>query len=168
MNYMKKQTEKHLLALSGTVGDFIRYWGFRRIHGEIWTQVFLSEQPLSGVEITERLGVSKALVSPALKQLVKHKLIVEKNDDKKTKRYLPQTDVLTVIKEILKKRELKMIANTTLAFDQLKRANVDGINHKNLDQLGEMILVAEFAIRYLVSQTHEEGLGEWKSKVQSL
>lgn len=47
-----REIEK-LRSLSDSVGDFIRHWGFRRIHGQIWTQVFLSKDSLSGAELTE-------------------------------------------------------------------------------------------------------------------
>jgi hypothetical protein len=32
MNYMQKQEISRLQKLSDGVGQFIRYWGFRRIH----------------------------------------------------------------------------------------------------------------------------------------
>ena len=90
-----------LRALSESVGDFIRYWGFRRIHGEIWTQVFLSKTSLSGAELTQRLEVSKSLVSPALSELEEYGLIIMTEDGKKTKRYSAAPNVVSVIKDIL-------------------------------------------------------------------
>ena len=74
--------------LSLSIGNFIRYWGFRRIHGAIWTQVFLSKTPLSCTDLTERLGLSKALISPALEELCHYHLIqVVASPNDKTKLY---------------------------------------------------------------------------------
>ena len=66
---MQKQELRNLQQLSTRIGHFIRYWGFRKIHGEIWSIVYLAKVPLSGIEISRILKVSKALVSPALKEL---------------------------------------------------------------------------------------------------
>ena len=70
-------SQKNLQKLSLSIGNFIRYWGFRRIHGAIWTQLYLSKTPLSCTDLTSRLGLSKALISPALDELCKFKLIFE-------------------------------------------------------------------------------------------
>lgn len=161
MNYMKKQTEKHLAALSGAVGDFIRYWGFRRIHGEIWTQVYLSEKPLSGVELTERLGVSKALVSPALQELQDYKLILVKLEDGKTKRYFANPDVFGVIKEVLQKREMALIEDAQKHFSKVNASDDPGLNKERLERLGQMITLAQFAAAFVVMQADEENFCRW-------
>ena len=167
MNYMKKQTEKHLAALSGAVGDFIRYWGFRRIHGEIWTQIYLNVSPLSGVELTERLGVSKALVSPALKELEAHKLIVVKNEDGKTKRYSANPDVFQVIRDILVKREMKLIEKALLQFGKVEATEDPALDSQRLKNLGQMISVAHFATGFIASQVDEKNLTEWSSRSEN-
>lgn len=155
MNYMKKQTQKHLAALSSAVGDFIRYWGFRRIHGEIWTQVYLSAEPLSGVELTQRLGVSKALVSPALKELIGYRLILEKPEDGKTKRYLANPDVIGVILEILREREVRLIARIEKAHRQLSDANPESVDLDKLLQLGSLIEMGKNTTQFIFHQIEE-------------
>ena len=111
----------NLIKLSQTIGDFIRYWGFRRIHGQIWTQIFLSQKALSGAELTRSLKVSKALVSPALKELLKHKLIFEQRIDAKTKAYTANPDVLGVIRNVLVRREAQLIKKNTKKFSNSKK-----------------------------------------------
>lgn len=155
-----------LKQLSESVGDFIRYWGFRRIHGEIWTQVFLSKTQLSGAEITKRLGVSKSLVSPALSELEVYGLITRTEDGKKTKRYSAVPNVLPVIKAILKKREARMIAEAQDRFESLRKIQ-DKNKHSNsiiaadqLEELGQMISLAQFAVHFLIGHNDENlGLG---------
>lgn len=161
MNYMKKQTEKNLAALSTAVGDFIRYWGFRRIHGEIWTQVYLNASPLSGVELTERLGVSKALVSPALKELLEHKLVIVKNEDGKTKRYSANPDVFKVIREVLLNRELKLIEKALTQFSKVESTNDPSLDQQRLKNLGQMINMAHFATGLIASQVDEKNFNDW-------
>lgn len=163
---MKKQTEKNLAALSGAVGDFIRYWGFRRIHGEIWTQVYLSVSPLSGVELTERLGVSKALVSPALKELEEYNLIFARNEDGKTKRYFANPDVFTVIKEILQNREMKLIEKALNHFGKVASCEDPAIDKDRLTNVGQMINLAHFAAAFVTSQVDEKGFDEWVDRSQ--
>lgn len=156
----QKETAK-LRALSDSVGDFIRYWGFRRIHGQIWTQVFLSKESLSGAELTERLGVSKALISPALTELETHGLIVMTQFDKKTKRYSAVPDVVSVIKKIIQEREMKMITSARAHFDSLSdihqknNPEVSVIDSDRLDEVGQMISLAQFSLGFLLGQSTE-------------
>lgn len=156
-----------LRSLSESVGDFIRYWGFRRIHGQIWTQVFLSKDSLSGADLTQRLGVSKALISPALAELESYGLILMAEDGKKTKRYTAAPDVIPVIKDILKDREAKIIARTKEQFEALnkihkKRGTQDSLlKEDRIEELGEMVALAQFALNFIIGQSDEESLACW-------
>jgi DNA-binding transcriptional regulator GbsR (MarR family) len=141
--------------LAGTVGNFIRYWGFRRIHGQIWTQVYLSQSPLSGADLTRLLNVSKALVSPALAELESYKLIfqVTTASDSKTKRYKAHPEVFKVIKQILKTRERKMIKETQAEFEKVQKMvskSNSNIDLARLEALGSMISTATQAIDLMV------------------
>ncbi|MFV8259537.1 GbsR/MarR family transcriptional regulator [Bdellovibrio bacteriovorus] len=156
-----------LRDLSESVGDFIRYWGFRRIHGQIWTQVFLSKTSLSGAELTQRLGVSKALISPALSELEAYGLILMTEDGKKTKRYSAAPNVIPVIKDILKEREAKIIATAQEKFGTLhkiheKRGEQESLlQHERVEELGQMITLAQFALNFIIGQSDEESLACW-------
>jgi len=158
------QTNKDLINLANTVGDFIRYWGFRRIHGQIWTQVFLSQKPLSGADLTRSLKVSKALVSPALKELLKHKLIVQNKVDQKTKSYSANPNVLEVIRNVLSKREsvlIKKAENNFLALkDSLKESSE--INTSRLNDLGSIISVGALASNFILTNLSKEKIEMWK------
>ncbi len=57
------------------VGQFMVYWGFKSIHGRIWLHLYLSSEALDSAELIERLRVSKGLMSTAIRQLLKHKVI---------------------------------------------------------------------------------------------
>lgn len=152
MNYMKKQAENNLKELSTWIGHFIRYWGFRKIHGEIWTLVYLSSEPLSGVEIAKRLQVSKALVSPALKELEAEGLIFQcKSENSKTKRYAAVDDVNKVIKGVLNRREKPMIEKIHQSYlKTAQQGDSDSMNPERLATLGAMILMAQMGLGSLL------------------
>lgn len=141
-------------VLAGHIGDFIRYWGFRRIHGEIWALVYLSETPLSGVEIVEKLQVSKALVSPALKELEDEGLILQvPSENSKVKRYAANEDVESVIKGVLKRRELPMLQEVWKSYTALYKSvtSSEGVRADRFERLGEMIKTAQMGLGLLLA-----------------
>ena len=149
------ELEKALKRMSIAVGDFIRYWGFRRIHGEIWTQLYLSKRPLSGAELVQRLGLSKALINPALHELQGHGLIflAPENSDEKTKRYLANDDVYGIIKNVLQDRELVLITSAMdehkALIDVSKREPAPDMDFQRLHNLGKMMESALFSVGIL-------------------
>lgn len=156
---MKKQSldEKKLALMADTVGDFIRYWGFRRIHGQIWTQVYLSRAALSGADLTKRLSVSKALISPALVELESYGLITSHQKDKKTKTYQACPDVVGVIKKILAEREQVLITTAAHHASELKKSVKNDqhplIELDRLKRLSEMIEFAQLGVHFLLAQS---------------
>ncbi len=144
-----------LQKLSLSIGNFIRYWGFRRIHGAIWTQVYLSKTPVSCTDLTDCLSLSKALISPALEELCRHRLIhVVPSTNEKTKLYAPAENINEVIRDVLKNREAKMlqqIAKDFSAVDSSQNQN-SVIDAQKLKALGEMILSANLMLEILVAQ----------------
>ncbi len=156
MNNMKSKAKTiPLQNLSMSIGNFIRYWGFRRIHGALWTQLYLSKTALSCTELSQRLGLSKALVSPALDELSKYKLIrLAPSPNEKTKLYVASEDINEVIQHILKTREAAMLKKITDDFSNLssvseKDANLD---REKLKSLGEMIFGANLMLEMFISQ----------------
>lgn len=150
-------------ALAGAVGDFIRYWGFRRIHGEIWTQLYLSPQPLSGVELTRRLEVSKALVSKGLAELQEYGLIRVAGGDGKTVLFEAHPGVFGVIRGILARRERVMIQE---AFRRARglEARVGGdsrVDPKRVESLLAMIQAASSALDLILELSDEAGMEQW-------
>jgi len=138
--------------LSHAVGDFIRYWGFRRIHGEIWTQLYLSAKPMSGTELVAALGVSKALVSPALQEMLKYELIqpVVSSDDR-SKHFEANPDVFSAIRKILETREYPMIQKIQDRFDHLAyvvegRGNESRLRDDRMASLGLWIGMAALGL----------------------
>lgn len=163
-----KTQDSHLRALAASVGDFIRYWGFRRIHGQLWTQIYLSKTPLSGAELVRNLGVSKALVSPALSELLRYKLIQFQETDGRTKKYSASPEVFEVIRNILKEREKRFIDNAQKNYELLQNFESEQydqnskVDHDRLDALGSMISAAGFALDFIIkSSENDDPLASW-------
>jgi DNA-binding transcriptional regulator GbsR (MarR family) len=156
MNNMKsKDQTRNLRKLSLSIGLFIRYWGFRRIHGAIWTQLYLSKIPMSCTDLTAKLGLSKALISPALDELCKYKLIqVGPAPNDKTKVYVAAENVNEVIQHVLRNREAKMMKQITDDFSALNssKLNLNEIDEKKIESLGAMIFSANMMLEILIAQ----------------
>ena len=150
-----KNLQKNLQILSLSIGNFIRYWGFRRIHGAIWTQLYLSKTALSCTDLTTRLGLSKALISPALDELCKYKLIYEApapND--KTKIYKTAENINEVIQHVLKARESKMLNQIAEDFSTFSDSSGKSelIDSKKVKSLGDMIISANVMLEIMLNQ----------------
>jgi DNA-binding transcriptional regulator GbsR (MarR family) len=153
MNYMKKQELLNLQQLSTFIGHFIRYWGFRKIHGEIWAVVYLTKAPLSGIEIGRLLKVSKALVSPALKELEAEGLIKKAaSENSKTKRYEAEDDVIKIIHGVLNRREKPMIDQIYQSYMKVAQQTpvADELNVERLERMGMMIQMAQMGLDMLL------------------
>lgn len=150
-----KDQEKALRNLSLSIGDFIRYWGFRRVHGAVWTQLYLSPTPLSGTDLARKLKLSKALVSPALTELQGWKLIYEaESPDEKTKLYSAEPDFNAVIKHVLRQRESRLLGRIVTHFDQLNRdqKSSDLTEHRRMRQLEAMISSAQLMLDLILAE----------------
>lgn len=143
-----------LRVFATSVGDFIRYWGFRRIHGQIWAVLYLSNQAMSGADLTRLLKVSKALVSPALVELVEHGLIHQKGGDEKTRLFAAAPDVTRVIHKVLLTRERQLIANAQKNFEHLRQLPDQGesalVTQDRLNEVGTMIQAAQNGLEFIL------------------
>ena len=154
INIMSTQDNNELKTFAQLVGRFIRYWGFRNIHGEIWTLVYLAERSLSASEIVEILGCSKALVSTGLNELVDEGLIfLTESENAKVKRYMAVDDVSSVIRKVLNRRELPLLEKVEESFETMKlqKQNQIGLSDERTQKLKLMIDNAQVALGFLTS-----------------
>lgn len=142
-----------LRHLSMAVGNFIRYWGFRRVHGAIWTQVYLSKSPLSCTDLAERLDLSKSLISPALAELEKWNLIrATPPVDDKTVLYEANEDLGGVIQHVLRSRESVMMAEITEKLSEFSKnsSKSEGVDQDRLKNLEQMTFSATLMLEMLL------------------
>ena len=160
MGMTRKSTQfVQLNRLAEQIGNFIEYWGFKKIHGQIWTHIYLSPEPISALQLIERLQVSKALVSLAMKDLIHYHLINQTEDslDKKNKFFTANPNVFEAIRFVLETRELHIINRITSEHRLLKELQKAGpgamVDEKKLKFLGQLIDGGETALLSLMKLT---------------
>ena len=152
------KTSPELEDLSDQIGEFMEYWGFKKVHGQIWCHLFLSSQPLDAADLMQRLGISKALVSISVKELLKHGVILEAGkSDRGTRCYQATDDIMSPILETLRRREQRMISRVLGAHSLLSRQDPKdfkkmGIEAKKLQYLGEIIKLADASLENIIKK----------------
>ncbi len=143
-------------TLVDQLGSFIQYWGFKKIHGQIWAHIWLAKNPIDATTLVQRLDVSKALVSLAIKDLLEYDVIRTVNHgDRRRLLLIANEDVQTVIANVLKKRESVMLTailksqNSVDALDQKNKDKFD-LDQNRLDQMKIMTTMAEMALSSLI------------------
>lgn len=142
--------------LADEIGQFIQYWGFKSIHGKIWTHIYLAQQPIDAAEIMSRLKISKSLVSITISDLLQYKVILQSGKSSRdTIVYTANPMVKDVILEVLKQRELKMMerlqSSYSEAFLDCEQKSSQLVKIEKLKLLGEMIGVASTTLQAIVS-----------------
>lgn len=146
-----------LMDLGDQIGDFIEYWGFKKIHGQIWTHIFLAAEPIDSTTLVKRLNVSKALISLAIKDLLKYDVIqvVGKGTRRKIL-FQSNPDLIKVIIQVLRMRERKMLSQIMSSYKNLKKMKTDDkgmleVSYDKACELGNMIEAAEQSLDALIS-----------------
>lgn len=155
----KTPLEKDWFELSEQIGKFMEYWGFKKIHGKIWSYLYLSPMPLAAVTLSERLGVSKTLMSFAMNELLKYEVIIEAaKGPKRTVYYEANPDLSAVILNVLQKRELQMMHAIQSAYQQLAQQDTSTFTDpQHLKNLGEFIETATQVLEFCLSLQMQPG-----------
>lgn len=141
------------------VGEFIEYWGFKNVHGRIWVHLFLADEPLDAADLIERLGISKALVSMSISDLIDYDVIqVAGKSARGTTLYRANTDVTTVITNVLRKRERRLLSRISSASRLLKELpeNSRGsirLSSDRIQVLVDMVRAAEQSLDGMLQMT---------------
>jgi len=157
-----------LKDLADHIGDFIQYWGFKRVHGRIWIHLFLSKVPLDAFDLRQRLGISKALVSLSVRDLIHYSVIREcGKSDRGTILYEANPVMKEAISNVLRSREKKMLASIQSTHQQIASLSEDqiaglNISRERLDSLGEVIQGAHHALECLLACQELDG-EVWKN-----
>jgi DNA-binding transcriptional regulator GbsR (MarR family) len=150
------QMPKEIEELADQIGQFIQYWGFKKIHGQIWTHVWLADKPIDATTLVKRLQVSKALVSLAIKDLIHYDVVrvLDQGDRRKTL-LVPNEDTHTVISNVLAQRETMMLQKIRKSQKEVSHLNVEQMKKLNLDaqrisKMSEMTAIAQVALAALI------------------
>lgn len=151
------------------VGNFIEYWGFKAIHGRIWTLLALSTEPLTQVEVSDFLEVSRSLVSGAMAELVQHGL-VQPVDERRNAPYRAVLDIWPTVTDVLREREWMLVEAARVALEGAVEAALLSTERPPrfaLDRMRFLLRMTELAqafLRMLMGlrvPRKLEGLGSW-------
>ena len=142
--------------LAEQIGSFIAYWGFKKVHGHVWCRLFLARTPLDASSLMAILGISKALVSVTLKELLEFGVIVETGKSERgTRLYAAVDDVAAPIIDTLRRRERRMLSRIESAQGLLEGLSEQeqtqgGLDSGRIVTLGQLIRIAAIGLDQLI------------------
>jgi DNA-binding transcriptional regulator GbsR (MarR family) len=170
-----KHLERRVLEVCDAAGAFIEYWGFKAIHGRVWTLLALHSAPLSQIEIAEILGVSRSLISGAMSDLMEFGLVRPANEHRNAP-YIAVMDVWATISEVLRTREWMLLERARNAIEAaLEEAELAESDHQwdigRLRNLQAMTELSQALLKMLIKirmPTSIEGFGDWLVRARTL
>ncbi len=170
--------EKKVLKVCDGAGAFIEYWGFKAIHGRVWTLLALHHEPLSQSEIAAKFGVSRSLLSSTISELQEFGL-VRAIDDRRNSPYEAALNVWPTITEILRTREWMLLESARVALEAAIEEGevceamdeVPGYDVKKMKLLLKMTESAQGFLRIIVTMRlpkAKDNLGTWVGRAQIL
>lgn len=126
-NYLPKELDEVCLA----IGDFIEYFGFKQIEGRLWAHTLLAKTELCSRDYMNRTGISKGLVSISIARLLDYNVLKVSREEGKTIYYQVNMDISSVIKDVLRRRERKLLSKIDSSIDLLQ--GISKIEAQNID-----------------------------------
>lgn len=171
---------RSVLQVAQAAGNFIEYWGFKAIHGRIWTLLALHKEPLPQTDVADLLGVSRSLVSTAMAELLEFGL-VRAVDEHRNAPYEAVIDIWPAISDVLRSREWMLLESARVALEAaIEEAEIAGSGERgpplrwDLDRLRMLLSLTEMAQGFLKMVIAlrlprvPEGFGGWLGRAQSL
>ena len=146
--------ERSVISVCEACGNFIEYWGFKSIHGKIWSYLALSARPLSQQDLVHALGMSKGSISIAINELIGYGL-VRPSAEHRHAPYEAVMDVWPVISQVLREREWMLLESARISLeglltqlDRVERQHRSGdmsLHHLNLERIRALLQMTEWA-----------------------
>ncbi len=111
-----ERLDRRVLQVCGAVGAFIEYWGFKAIHGRVWTLLALRREPMTQTEIADMLGVSRSLISGVMSELGELGLVRPCSDHRNAP-WEGVMDVWPTIADVLRDREWMLLETARNALE---------------------------------------------------
>jgi DNA-binding transcriptional regulator GbsR (MarR family) len=156
----KDKLPSELDKLTQVIGQFIEYWGFKAIHGKIWALLYLSKDPLSSIEMSRKLKVSKTLLSFSISELLEYDVIQEAGKGvKRTVYFKANPNLTSVILNVLRKRESPLMGEIYSCFQRFEQLvpQIDAefkLDFDRTQKMGEFIFSAQEALQSLILHTN--------------
>ncbi|MFN3200247.1 MAG: GbsR/MarR family transcriptional regulator [Bradymonadia bacterium] len=173
---------RRVLHVGDAVGQFIEYWGFKSIHGKVWTLLALHSDPLSQTEVADILGCSRSLVSTTISELTGYGLVKPVSDHRNAP-YTAHLDVWPTIADVLRSREWMLLEGARQALESAVEEAEDMTAERghipyDLDRMRLLLTMTDMAqslLRMLIAIRRPstltrplEGVGTWVVKAASL
>lgn len=133
------------------VGRMMELWGFKRIHGMVWTFIYLSARPVSAQDIREGLGISTGLASMTLADLQRWDVVHRRSPPGERRDYYEaEANIWRPILKVLREREFYQMSATVDAlrdFQQRLSNSAEGTHIYAAGRLAELIQLGEMALR---------------------
>ena len=176
-NTSRDHMTARVLQACDSVGDFIAWWGFKAIHGRVWTLLALRAAPMSQAEISRTLSVSRALVSGAIGELMGYGLVRSVGQGR-TAPYEAVMDVWPVISDVLRDREWMMLESARVSLEAAVEeaelaADMGGETPWSLERMRVLLGLTEMAqtfLKILIKlrlPRSNDALGSWLTRATS-
>lgn len=158
---------RRMLDVCDRTGDFIEWWGFRAIHGRVWTLLAMTGRPLSQVDIATLLDVSRSLIHGAVNELEEWGLVQRVGTQRRAP-IVAVTEVWPVITQVLRTREWMMIERVRIALEaasqeaelHFQRTGQEPFSRERLAELVQLTEMAQSFLRVILQlRGAEEGRG---------
>lgn len=111
------------LAVSDAIGRLMQFWGFKRNMGRIWTILYLSERPLTAMDLRERLQLSTGAVSMTVAELLRWGVVKKVwIQGGRREHFAAEGNLWKMISRVLREREGAEILDTITAMQDALRA----------------------------------------------
>ncbi len=153
--------------LADEIGELVYNWGFKRVHGRIWTHLFLSSRPLDASDLVKRLDISKALISISLRELLDLKLIAEIGKSAKgTHLYRTNPDLVRVFLNILKFREKLLFSKVKNAHANVENMSAEEkqkteLSDLRINELKKLVAGADQTLDQVINLDSEQ-IAQWQ------
>jgi DNA-binding transcriptional regulator GbsR (MarR family) len=153
-------THPALYEACEAVGRMMELWGFKRIHGMVWTFLFLSARPLSAQDVREGLDISTGLVSMTLADLQRWSVVHRRSPPGERRDFFEaEANIWRPILKVLREREYYQMTATVEELRALQKAlskSTEAHEAYAAGRLAELIMLGDTAL-HLFGQLLELG-----------
>lgn len=117
MPNLSESADEVILRVADAIGELMQFWGFKRNMGRMWTVLYLSPEPLSAAQLSERLSLSTGAVSMLLADLSKWG-VVKKSwvPGERRDYYQPESNIWKMVSRVFRQREVQLIRTAIETF----------------------------------------------------
>ncbi len=104
---VRSPDEEAILRACHAIGSLMELWGFKHIHGVLWTYLYVNARPMDAQELKEGLAISSGLVSMTLHELLRWGVVKrEPTPGTRRERYRSEPDIWGAVAKVLQDREI--------------------------------------------------------------